>query len=331
MANTLHGNVTALAAGMMYRYAVERDNQAMRDTALLYGNRVKTWVEQLPSRLRTGNWAMSGGTLMWGMCNSIWKDDTVAGKNWLAVFGDSVPYFMPSGQWNCSWNIWDANAFRAAAEINHDPRYLQYHQRLTDTLLARDQDDDGGIPATWTDPQNQDQTWVSMYLDFMGMDRFTEPMYDYDAGVIGITPTDPSRIYLPGDSLTVSCSVTNFGREDLPSVPVTIRMPDYEHTDTTNLGFLQLDTVGFGSFPLALPGMIPIAGFTSVPGRPAAGQRYRLCRGPGLGPARDSRPSARLALRPALCRTRRAVPGNRHHTVPHRRRGFLRRVLAHRH
>jgi hypothetical protein len=287
-----HGNVTALAAGMMYRYAVERGNQAMRDTALLYGNRVKTWVEQLPSRLRTGNWAMSGGTLMWGMCNSIWKDDTVAGKNWLAVFGDSVPYFMPSGQWNCSWNIWDANGFRAAAEINREPRYLQYHQRLTDTLLARDQDDDGGIPATWTDPQNQDQTWVSMYLDFMGMDRFTEPMYDYDAGVIGITPADPNRIYLPGDSLTVSCSVTNFGRDSLSAVPVIVRLPafsssaDYadsadsrirnrtnlqsaipfpsEDTVMVDLGFLQLDTVSIGPVILSAPGVIPLLGFTNL-------------------------------------------------------------------
>jgi hypothetical protein len=263
-ANGLHGNVTALAAGMMYRYAVERASPAMRDTALAYGNRVKTWVEQMPSRLRTGNWAMSGGTLLWGLCNSIWRDDTIAGKAWLAVYADSVPYFMPSGQWNCSWNIWDANAFRAAGEITHVPRYGQYHQRLTDTLLGRDLDDDGGIPATWTDPQTQDQTWVSTYLDFMGMDRFTEPIYDTDAGVVDIAGIDPARIYLPGDSLAFSCRVTNYGRNSLPAVPVTIRLPFYENTETTSLEFLQLDTVSFGSFALSEPGVIPVIGFTSV-------------------------------------------------------------------
>jgi len=265
-ANTLHGNVTALAAGMMYRYALERGSQALRDTALAYGNRVKDWVEQQPSRLRTGNWAMSGGTLLWGLCNSIWLEDTVAGKTWLAVFADSVPYFMPSGQWNCSWNIWDANAFRAAAEIGHDPRYLQYHQRLVDTLLSRDQDDDGGIPATWTDPQNQDQAWVSMYLDFMGMDRFLEPIYDRDAGVVGIAPLAPDRVYLPGDSLTVSCSVANFGRDSLGSVPVIVRLPSAEDTISLNLGFLQLDTIGIGPVILSVPGVIPLIGFTNLVG-----------------------------------------------------------------
>jgi hypothetical protein len=297
--NSLYGNVTAFVAGMMYRYALERGNLVMRDTALAYGYRVKTWVEQLPSRLRTGNWAMSGGTLMWGMCNSIWTNDTTAGKTWLAVFGDSVPYFMPSGQWNCSWNIWDANAFRAAAEINHDPRYLQYHQRLTDTLLARDQDDDGGIPATWTDPQNQDQTWVSMYLDFMGMDRFVEPMHDSDAGVLDIAPAVPNRIYLPGDSLAVSCVVTNFGRDSLSAVPVIVRLPafsssaDYadsadsrirnrtnlqsvicnlqsaipfpsEDTVLVNLGFLRLDTISIRPVILSAPGVISLLAFTNL-------------------------------------------------------------------
>ena len=262
--NTLHGNVTALAAGMMYRYALERASPAMRDTALAYGNRVRTWVEQMPSRLRTGNWAMSGGTLLWGLCNSIWREDTVAGKAWLAVYADSVPYFMPSGQWNCSWNIWDANAFRAAEEITHVPRFGQYHQRLTDTLLGRDVDDDGGIPATWTDPQNQDQVWVSTYLDFMGMDRFTEPMFDTDAGAVDIAGIDPGRIYLPGDSLSVSCRVTNYGRNSLPAVPVTIRLPFYEDTEVTSLEFLQLDTVDFGRFALSAPGTISIAGFTNL-------------------------------------------------------------------
>jgi hypothetical protein len=262
--NTLHGNVTALAAGMMYRYALERGSPAMRDTALAYGSRVKTWVEQQPSRLRTGNWAMSGGTLLWGLCNSIWQADTSAGKTWLAVFADSVPYFMPSGQWNCSWNIWDANGLRAAEEINHDPRYGQYHQRLTDTLLGRDIDDDGGIPATWTDPQNQDQVWVSTYLDFMGMDRFTEPLFETDAGAVDIAGVDPGHVYLPGDSLSVSCRVTNFGRDSLPAVPVTIRLPFYEDTVLTSLGFLQLDTVSFGRFALSTPGLIPIAGFTNL-------------------------------------------------------------------
>jgi hypothetical protein len=266
VANTLHGNVTALAAGMMYRYALERNDPALRDTALAYGERVKAWAEAQPSRLRTGNWAMSGGTVLWGLCSSIWQADTAAGKAWLQAYADSVPYFMPAGQWNCSWNIWDANGFRAAAGIVHELRFSQYHQRLTDTLLGLDEDDDGGIPATWTDPQNQDQTWVSTYLDFMGMDVFAWPTYDRDAGVLAITGIDPNRIYLAGDAITLKPVVANLGRL-MVTVPVTARLLGYSDTVTiNNLPFLGTDTAEFGPIVLGTPGLAPITAFTDLAG-----------------------------------------------------------------
>ena len=287
-ANTLHGNVTALAAGMMYGYATEekmgqsrgkirdspqagtvpdfsRSDPQLRDTALAYGQRVRAWVEQSPSRLRTGNWAMSGGTLLWGLCRSIWQDDTTTGKAWLAIYADSVPYFMPSGTWNCSWNIWDANGFRAAAEIVHEPRYLEYHRHLTDTLLGRDLDDDGGIPATWTDPQNQDQTWVSSYLDFMGMDFYAAPVYEHDVGVLGITGIDHGRAYLPGDTVQVDYLVANFGRQ---TASVSVEMvfgADTTLTTIPALGFLETETLSSGPRVLNAPGLVRISAHANAP------------------------------------------------------------------
>jgi hypothetical protein len=265
-ANTLHGNVTALAAGMAYAYAREQGDIGLRDTALAYGNRVRAWVEQNPSRLRTGNWAMSGGTLLWGLCRSIWQADTLAGRTWLATYADSVPYFMPSGSWNCSWNIWDANGFRAAAEISHELRYREYHQRLTDTLLGRDMDDDGGIPATWADPQTQDQTWVSTYLDFMGMDLYAAPVLEYDAGVSEIAGIDHSRIFLPGDSVRLDYIITNYGRQAV-SVPVEMVFAG-ETTRTTipSLGFLESETLPAGPYVLTAPGLVRISARTQAAG-----------------------------------------------------------------
>lgn len=264
--NPLHSYVTAFAAGMMYRYAQERQDWVLKDSALAYGNRVRTFIEQQPSRLRTGNWAMSGGTIVWGLSNSIFRADTILGKNWLQIYADSVPYFMPTGQWNCSWNIWNANGFRATNEINHEPRFLEYHKRLTDTLLGRDEDDDGGIPATWTDPQTQDQTWVSTYLVFMGMDWFVTPTYDYDAGLLSISGIEPKRIYLPGDTVQPKVIVTNFGRQSLFNVPVGFQFPNGSDTNFVNLDFLEIDTIEFDPVVFQEPGLFFLKGFTNLLG-----------------------------------------------------------------
>jgi hypothetical protein len=260
-ANPVHGNVTALAAGMMYRYALDRGDAALRDTALAYGNRVRVRVEAQPSCLRTGQWAMSGGTILWGLCNSVWREDTAAGKAWLSIYADSLPYFMPSGAWNCSWNVWDANGFRATRDINHENRFAAYHQHLTDTLLGKDEDDDGGIPATWTDPQNQDQTWVSSYLDFMGMDTLAAPIYDSDAAVLDILGIDPNRVYLPGDTLSLAVVVANCGRTAI-TFDLTLRLPGYSNTVSVLLPYLAFDTVPFTPpQTVPSPGIVPVLAF----------------------------------------------------------------------
>lgn len=254
-ANPLHGNVTAFAAGMMYQYALERGDPELRDSALAYGNRVRIWVESQPQRLRTGNWAMSGGTIIWGLCNSIWQADTATGRAWLRIYADSVPYFMPTGQWNCSWNIWNANAFYSVASILHEERFRQYHQRLTDTLLALDVDADGGIPATWTDPPTQDQTWISTYLAFMGMNRFVAPLRSNDVAVTAITGFARNQVYLPGDTIQPAVVIANLSRSAV-GTQVTLELPGYSRTISCSLAYLAADTLQFDRFVCPAPGLL---------------------------------------------------------------------------
>lgn len=262
LTNSLNAFVTSFAAGMLYTYAIEKNNHVAKDTALAYGNRAKLWIEaDAKNRLASGNWAMSGGTAMWGVCTSIWQEDTIAGKNWLRIYQDSLPFFYPVGQWNNSWNIWLANGYRAAATINHNDTLWNIHHALTDTLLLQDRDNDGGIPATWNEPQTNDQIWVSTYLDFMGMDVFVTPTYNYDAGVLSIYEPNRPSIHLPGDSLNLKAIITNFGRQPLGPVPVTtiLRYDVNEETlfnNTGPLSFLASETINLSSGQLLLTGIL---------------------------------------------------------------------------
>lgn len=127
LTSSLNAFVNGFAAGMLYAYASEKNNHVAKDTALFYGNRTRLWIEAgARNRLSSGEWAMSGGTAMWGICSSIYLEDTLAGKNWIRIYQDSLPFFYPVGQWNNSWNIWLANGYRAGAMISHNDTFGQF-------------------------------------------------------------------------------------------------------------------------------------------------------------------------------------------------------------
>jgi hypothetical protein len=172
----LHPFVTGLYAGMLYHYWRDRGLQAYHDTAVARGTLVKYWIQaNARTRLQSNVWAMSGGTALWGVCNSALPEDTSSAKAWLNIYVDSMNFFQPSGTWNNSWNLYRAWAYRAAWEVGHIPQWQTNHKRLVDTLLAQDQDLDGGIPDTWNDPQNTDRASTSAFHDYMGLDYWVEP------------------------------------------------------------------------------------------------------------------------------------------------------------
>ena len=68
----LHPKVTSLAAGMLYQYSKKNNIQQGIDTALAYGERVISWLEENPlQNLNDEIWAMSGGTAVWGLTRSV--------------------------------------------------------------------------------------------------------------------------------------------------------------------------------------------------------------------------------------------------------------------
>jgi hypothetical protein len=262
--------VTSQSSGMAMEYAREMTDTVLHDTALARGQRVKTWIEgAAASRLGTQSWAMCGGTAFWGIVHTVGKEDTAAGKLWIQTYGDSLPGFYPSGSWNCSHNIWLANAYRSAAELGHDTLNWMMHHYLTDTLLMRDTDDDGGIPATWTDPNTQDQTWVSTYLDFMGMDVFVTPTYNTDVATLEFVAPDPHGVYVVGDSVDVSVPIANVGRNTAYDFDLTIEGGGVNvgvHIDS--LPFIATDTITTGPVLLDTPGFYVLRAYVDADDNP---------------------------------------------------------------
>ncbi len=241
----LHPKTTSLAAGMLYLYGKDLNNQIYKDTALVYGDRVRLWIEQDPAvNINDEVWAMSGGTAVWGLCRSVFDADTSAGIAWLNAYLPLMKYFQPTGNWNNSWNIWYANAYNFSGRICGNQTYLAYHHSLTDSMLVQDYDDDGGVPPTRGWNQNQDHTWVSNYMVFMGFEGLMDSIKTYDAGVTGTGGDGPRNFILIGDSVYMWTTAVNCGWMPLNSV--NISMTGVFSADTViSLQMGQEDTVKF--------------------------------------------------------------------------------------
>ncbi len=222
----LHPKTTSLAAGMLYQYGKELDIQVYKDTALAYGDRVRLWIEANPQvNINDETWAMSGGTAVWGLCRSLFDEDTAAGIAWLNTYLPYMKYYQPTGTWNNSWNIWYANAYNHSGRITQNSTYVEYHHSLTDSLLIQDYDEDGGVPPTRTWGPNQDHSWISAYMCFMGFEGLMDSIKNIDAGINDLYAVGEESYFLVGDSLTLFVNALNYGFDSLWGVYISFDGP----------------------------------------------------------------------------------------------------------
>ncbi len=263
----LHPLVTGWAAGSLYQYGLYTGEQSYVDSALSMADRVIEWVETDPSRLNTTEvWAMSAGTAMWGICASRFLEEPTYGQTWLSTYASYLDTWQPTGQWNNSWNVWYAHAYHFMYDVTGGQEFFDQAVSNVDMLLAMDTDNDGGIMATSTDPDTVDQTWVSCYLDWMGISYILDELEDRDAGIIAIiTPVDTLPLMV-GDTVDVTVVAGNLGLDDLGTVPVSIT-GGFSASANAQLPQGGVDTVVFSPpWILQSHGEIELTAYTNLSG-----------------------------------------------------------------
>ncbi len=267
----LHPLVTGWAAGTLYKYGNYTGEQVYVDSAMVLGEAVRLWIEEDPSRLSQNEvWAMSGGTAMWGVVNSVFQEDTVSAIEWLQQYVPYMDVFAGPGEWNNSWNIWYAHAYHDIYNLTADSLHLANAVFLVDTLLFQDTDEDGGIPAGTADPDTMDQTWVSCYTNYMGIEKILSYLPSIDVGIMAFNFPLQNVPVSVNDSLCFSVIPANYGTEPVSTVDVSLNISTlFSASGVGNLSTFGLDTVSL--YPYWQPeaaGIYNAIAYTSHPDDP---------------------------------------------------------------
>jgi len=254
----LHALVNGFAAGCLYKYGIDRGRSELCDTALVIADAVQEWIDRAPdSSLSYIDWAMSGGTIVWGMMNSRFAAMPESLDAWLIDYGPTIPdYIEPPDDydaliWDNSWNIWLANGFRAVWNATGDSTYYIKYRTILDGLLVQDGDGDGGIPASAAGPDIEDMTWISAYILLYAMDWVIDSLPALDAGALNPTVYMPKGWATADDTVYIVAQVASFGDDPAGEVDFNI---------TLDRGII-LDTIahfGWGeAFPIDTFAIIP--------------------------------------------------------------------------
>jgi hypothetical protein len=246
--NSLHPLVEGWASGSLYDYGVEWSSSSAVSHALLVGSDVQTWIEANPNRLNSNEvWALCGGTALWGVCRSVFADNPAMGQTWLPQYLPYMDTYASYGEWNNSWNVWYAHAYHASAAILEDSLYTGLAFALVDTLLDSDTDNDGGIVATSSNPATMDQSWVSCYLDWMGLEPLILQSPTLDVAAFGFLLPDSTLPVAQGEFYDVRVIVANSGIQEFGNVNVSISGA-FTALASTYLDFGDVDTVSVGTW-----------------------------------------------------------------------------------
>jgi hypothetical protein len=265
LSDPLYVMVQGWCCGNLYLYGEVIGNQTYMTVASQRAQAIMTWVEASPqSRLALESWAMSSGTFVWGLCNSIFRRDPALGQQWLATYGPMVQVYEPSlPSWSNAWNVAYCNAQGGMYQVTANPIYADNHLMLTNMLLHKDIDNDGGIPASADPSAPIDASWVSNYLALMGCDYYLGQTLD--AGVVAITSPRNYTGIQQGVPLQVTALLGNWGTQALTDVIVSCDGA-FQEALYVNLPAFQNTSVTFGVWTPAAPGIDSIWVTVDAPG-----------------------------------------------------------------
>ncbi len=261
------------AAGNLYLYAEAVGSAPLLTAALDQGQNVLSWLNAAPAtRLGWEYWAMSAGTCVWGVCNSVFRADPAAGVAWIAANGGYLDvwqdWYNTNGyDWDSSWNVAYANAHYAMSDLAGDDPWYANGVLVTDALLSLDTDDDGGITAESIDLANEDMCWVTSYLAKFCLDRLIGTPRQNDVGVLRFVGVNDGDVFEVGQPIPIRPLVTNFGLADQTAVPVWFDVVWSRDEFVVDLPFAAMDTltVNAGWLPPG-PGFYTLVAGTGLAG-----------------------------------------------------------------
>ncbi len=193
---------TAWAAGALHDFAVDQADPAWLAESVALGNKARAKAEEMPALMRKEAWALSGGTILWGVLRSVFAEEP-GGLAWAREFGPKTKQIDSVGTWRLAHTAWYMLGRHEAWEQGVEPEFLLTHRSIYDELIAADGDDDGGIPTTEPTDVDEDESWVTNYLALMGIDR-VHPFLDVAVG-------DDVVSLLPGETWSLSFGLGNEG------------------------------------------------------------------------------------------------------------------------
>lgn len=267
----LNAMVAGWAAGSLYQWAVEHGDEARREAALEQARALRDWVELDPeARLAVDYWAMSGGTILWGLAASLGVEDGHPGRWWLHRHAGLSPAWSDwhnvSGyDWDSAWNVAYANGHFETRLSAGDPMEWASGRETTDALLSWDTDDDGGIMADSHDPTSEDMSWVSCYLVRFGLARLIGELTPRDAAPLRFVGLGNGDVVADGQPVELRLVVASLGLEGTPTVPVGLGGDLPGLTGTAAAPFASTDTLDFGSWTPDGPGTHLLKAWTALP------------------------------------------------------------------
>lgn len=212
---TLNYAAQGLGIGGLYPHAIYRGRNDWRDHALARARLIRGWFEAQPSRLNNATeWALCGGTALWGVCNSLWIAYPDSGTMWINQYGTQLETWETPSNWYNAYNTWYSNATFRCWEITGDSLYWNRGVFYADSLLAFDVDDDGGIPpGTCCISNGNDHSWVSAYMGWMGLERIISSGPITLAQASGVVGPDTTLPLLESDTTTLYVRLSNLGTD----------------------------------------------------------------------------------------------------------------------
>ncbi len=198
----INGQVTGFAAGALALFGRSRGDASRMSDARALAAVVKTWIESDPAKALGGEtWAISGGAAFFGVAVSSFADDPASGRAWAREYAPYLDTTVPRGRYGSAFGAWYALGHLAAWRLSGERQQHEEFLALTMQLYRSDGDGDGGIPSELAAGDDEDRSWTTSFLAFMGVDPITAPVE------VVVVPHVSS--ITPGSVLPYTVSVAN--------------------------------------------------------------------------------------------------------------------------